>query len=213
VFTFPAVVTVTSASQARAVATSACALPDVPSGVFHCPAAFAVSYVLDFAPKGETGFGDESIELYPTGCPMVKGLGAVRTPTSSFYQLLARAMALGNVGGSTLRGIFNSDQEAAGSTGTVVGTFHMVGGPAPGFSLPIPGTVVFTPAVSSDGRSVTVKVGTLGQFVTHLAPGVWRVKAESPRVHYDNESWVCGVSPIRVKVEKEILVAVQCDTP
>jgi hypothetical protein len=212
VFTFPAVVTVTSASEARAVATSSCALPDVPSGVFHCPAAFAVSYQLDFAVKGEKGMGGEAIDVYPTGCPMVKGLGPVRTPTSAFYQLLARAMALGNVGGATFRGIFNS---AHGSlkTGTVVGTFRMVGGPPPGFSLPINGKVVFTPAVSSVGRSVTVQVNNSGLFVTYLAPGVWRVKAESPRVIYNDESWVCGASPISVRVEKEILVAVQCDTP
>lgn len=215
VFTFPAVVTVPSASEARAVAAASCALPDVRSGVFHCPAALAVSYHLVFAVKGEKGMGGEAIDVYPTGCPMVKGLGSVRTPTSAFYQLLARAMGLGSVGSATFRGMFNSSQGATSQlrTGTVIGTFRMVGGPAPGFSLPIPGTVAFTPTELSVGRSVTVKVNTSGQFVTHLAPGIWRVKAESPRVIYNNESWVCGASPIRVKVENTIHVAVQCDTP
>ena len=215
VFTFPAVVTVLSANEARAVAAASCALPDIAPGVFHCPAAFAVSYHLDFAVKGEKGMGGEAIDVYPTGCPMVKGLGPVRTPTSAFYQRLARAMKLGNVGSSTFRGMFNSSQGATSQlrTGTVIGTFRMVGGPAPGFSLPIPGTVAFTPTELSIGRSVTVKVNASGQFVTHLAPGVWQVKAESPRVIYNNESWVCGASPIRVKIENMIHVAVQCDTP
>ena len=211
-FTFPAVVTVPSPSEARAVAAASCALPDVRSGVFHCPAAFAVSYHLVFAVKGEKGMGGEAVDVYPTGCPMVKGLGPVRTPTSTFYQLLARAMVLGNVGGATFRGIFNSAHDSLKS-GTVIGTFRMVGGPAPGFSLSIPGTVDFTPAESSSGRSVTVKVNTSGQFVTHLEPGEWRVKAESPRVKFNNESWNCGASPIKVKVNNTINVAVQCDVP
>ncbi len=43
VFTFPKVVTVTSASAAHAVAKSACALPNAPQGAQACPVEFAVS--------------------------------------------------------------------------------------------------------------------------------------------------------------------------
>jgi hypothetical protein len=103
-FTFPMVVNVTGASAARRVATSACALPDFPTGVFHCPASFAVSYHLVFAVQGEKGMGGEAIDLYPTGCPMVKGLGTVRTPTARFYRRLARAMRLVHYNGLTFRG-------------------------------------------------------------------------------------------------------------
>lgn len=105
-FTFPTVMTVNSASAARAVASSACALPDFPPGVLHCPAAFAVSYHLDFAVKGEKGMGGEAIDLYPTGCPMVKGLGATRAPSSSFYRLLASATGLKNYSSLPFRGAF-----------------------------------------------------------------------------------------------------------
>jgi hypothetical protein len=103
-FTFPMVVNVSNARAARQVASSACALPDFPTGVFHCPAAFAVRYHLVFAVKGEKGMGGEAIDLYPTGCPMVKGLGVVRTPRPSFYRRLARAMGLGRYDSVTFRG-------------------------------------------------------------------------------------------------------------
>jgi hypothetical protein len=105
-FTFPTTVTVNSPSAARAVASAACALPDVPPGVYHCPAEFAVSYHLVFAVKGEKGLGGEAIDLYPTGCEGVKGLNKTRTPTPSFYRVLARAMGLGHYDNLTFRGTF-----------------------------------------------------------------------------------------------------------
>jgi hypothetical protein len=106
-FTFPRVVTSNSASAARKVASAACALSDFPPGVFHCPAAFAVSYHLDFAVKGQKGMGGEAIDLYPTGCAMVKGLGATRAPSPSFYRVLARAMRLKHFGSLIFGGSFN----------------------------------------------------------------------------------------------------------
>jgi len=105
-FTFPTVVTVARASAPRAVASAACALPDFSSGVFHCPAAFAVTYQLAFAIKGDTGFGGEPVDLYATGCPMIKGLGAARAPSPSFYRVLARALGLKSYSSSTFRGTF-----------------------------------------------------------------------------------------------------------
>lgn len=110
VFTFPTVVTVTSASAARAVASSACSLPDVPAGSFRCPAEFAVSYHLVFAVRGEKGMGGEAIDAHPTGCQLVTGLGSVRTTRyhPGFYRILARAMGLRNAGYQSFTGTLNA---------------------------------------------------------------------------------------------------------
>jgi hypothetical protein len=105
-FTFPAVVTVTNAAAALAVATSACALPDVPKGVRHCPAEFAISYHLVFWVLGQKGPGDDLVIVNPTGCQSITGLGAVRTTSfgASFYQLLGNAMGLRNASYRTFVG-------------------------------------------------------------------------------------------------------------
>ncbi len=105
-FTFPAVVTVTNAAAAQAVATSACALPDAPKGAQHCPAEFDVSYHLVFAVRGEKGLGGEAIDVNPTGCQRVTGLGTVREAISHpvFYQILGNAMGLKNANYMTFRG-------------------------------------------------------------------------------------------------------------
>jgi hypothetical protein len=110
VFSFPAVVTVTSANAARAVATSACALPDAPKGAQPCPIEFAVSYHLDFAVRGEKGMGGENIDVNPTGCQSVTGLGTVREVMShpAFYRLLGNAMGLKNASDLTFRGVGSS---------------------------------------------------------------------------------------------------------
>ena len=102
----PAVVTVTNAAAARAVATSACALPDVPKGVRHCPAGFAISYRLVFWVQGQKGRGDDLVVVNPTGCQSVTGLGAVRTTSfgAGFYQLLGNAMGLRNASYHTFVG-------------------------------------------------------------------------------------------------------------
>jgi hypothetical protein len=105
-FSFPAVVSVTNASKARAVATEACGLPNLPGGE-HCPAGFPVSYNLDFAVKGEKGMGGEAINAYPTGCETVTGLGAVRTTAEhhAFFRLLGNAIGLKDAGYFTFAGI------------------------------------------------------------------------------------------------------------
>ena len=109
-FTFPAVVTVTNAAGARAVAASACALPDAPKGAQACPVEFAVSYHLVFAVRGEKGMGGEAIDVNPTGCQSVTGLGTVREAMSSiaFFRLLGSAMGLKNASYLTFRGVFRT---------------------------------------------------------------------------------------------------------
>ena len=105
-FLFPAAFTVTNAAKARAVAKSACALPRLPGGE-HCPAEFPVSYNLDFAIQGEKGMGGEAINVYPTGCETVTGLGPVRTTAEHhrFFRLLGNAMGLKDAGYFTFAGI------------------------------------------------------------------------------------------------------------
>jgi len=103
-FSLPGVVDVTNSSLAREVASSACALPDTQPGVLHCPAAFAVSYRLDFDVKGVKGFGGEVIYLYPTGCQTITNLGSVRTTSSDFYRQLAQAMGFNNGNNLTFSG-------------------------------------------------------------------------------------------------------------
>jgi hypothetical protein len=105
-FSFPAVVTVKNASKARAVAAAACDLPRLPGGE-HCPAAFPVSYNLDFAVMGEKGLGGEAINVYPTGCETITGLGIVRTTAEhhAFFRLLGNAIGLKDAGYFTFAGI------------------------------------------------------------------------------------------------------------
>lgn len=106
VYTFPAAVNVTSASAAQAVAKSACALPDAPKGVQACPVEFAVSYHLVFAVRGEKGMGGEAIDVNPTGCQSVTGLGTVREAMAhpAFYRLLGNVMGLKNASYQTFQG-------------------------------------------------------------------------------------------------------------
>lgn len=110
VFSFPAVVTVTSSSASQAVAKAACALPDALKVAQACPAEFAISYHLVFAVRGEKGMGGEAIDVNPTGCQSVTGLGTVREAISSvaFYQLLGNAMGLKNANYLTFRGAFRT---------------------------------------------------------------------------------------------------------
>jgi hypothetical protein len=83
-------------------------LPDAPKGAQACPAEFAVSYHLVFAVRGEKGMGGEAIDVYPTGCQSVTGLGTVREVISrpAFYRLLGSAMGLKNANYRTFSGTF-----------------------------------------------------------------------------------------------------------
>ena len=100
-FTFPAVITVASPGQARAVAEAVCGLPLMPRVVTNCPADLGVSYRLGFA-AGSTTF--PVVTASAGGCAGVAGAGPVRSAGRSpgFWAVLARAMGIS--GGSALRG-------------------------------------------------------------------------------------------------------------
>lgn len=98
-------------------------------------------------------------------------------------------------------------------TGTVVGTFRIIGGPAPGVSIPARGTVLFTPLKQNQGSSVRAAVNATGRFIAHIPTGTWKVTASSPQFN-SNERGACGaLHPITVKVGKSTHVAVVCDAP
>jgi len=99
---------------------------------------------------------------------------------------------------------------AALKTGTVVGTFRLNGGPAPGKSIPARGTVIFTPLKKNQGTSLGVTVSATGRFIAHIPIGTWKVTASSPQFN-SNQRGGCGeVHPITVKVGKNTPVVVQC---
>ena len=100
-FTFPAVITVASPGQARAVAEAVCGLPLMPRVVTNCPADLGLSYRLSFA-AGATTF--PVVTASAGGCAGVAGAGPVRSAARSpgFWAVLARAMTIS--GGSALRG-------------------------------------------------------------------------------------------------------------
>jgi hypothetical protein len=92
-FAFPAVVTVTSPAEARAVAKALCALPPGPTGITNCPADLGISYQLRFAADGQHF---RVVTVASTGCEIVTGAGKVRTivKTPGFWFVLGKAMRL-----------------------------------------------------------------------------------------------------------------------
>jgi hypothetical protein len=92
-FTFPGLVTVTSAPAARSVATALCALPEQPAGITNCPADFGAGYQLRFA-AGSHHF--HVVKLQSTGCEIVSGAGKPRTTihNPAFWGVLGKAMGL-----------------------------------------------------------------------------------------------------------------------
>jgi hypothetical protein len=92
-YTFPAVVSVTRAAQARRVARAACALPPINRGVLACTVQYGASYQLTFGGRSGTG---ETIGFTPTGCETLTGLDSIRAigPRQGFYRTLGSAMGL-----------------------------------------------------------------------------------------------------------------------
>lgn len=92
-FAFPAVVTVTSPAQARAVAKALCALPPGPTGITNCPADLGITYQLRFAADGQHF---PVVKVTSTGCEIVSGAGKIRTiaKTPGFWFVLGKAMRL-----------------------------------------------------------------------------------------------------------------------
>jgi hypothetical protein len=101
-------------------------------------------------------------------------------------------------------------------TGTVIGTLRLVGGPAPGESIPARGIVTFAPVTEFQNATGTVtltgtSVSAAGRFIAHIPIGTWKVTASSPQFIQNGQRGACGaVRPITVKVGKTIHVAVQC---
>jgi len=101
-FAFPAVVTVTGPAEARAVATSLCALPRMPSAPMPCPMDQGVSYRLDFA-AGRASF--PPVTAAAGGCNPVTGAGPVRRAgPAGFWTVLGQAIGIEHAAGSALRG-------------------------------------------------------------------------------------------------------------
>jgi hypothetical protein len=92
-FTFPAVVTVTSAAEAGKVAAALCALPRQPAGITNCPADFGIVYQLRFAAAGHHF---HVVKLQTSGCEVVSGAGKPRTIVHdpAFWGVLGKAMLL-----------------------------------------------------------------------------------------------------------------------
>jgi hypothetical protein len=90
---FPNQVTVTNPALVRAVARALCALPDMPRGVFSCPALLlGTTYTLRFAVDGRPL---PMVTINQTGCETVTGVGPVRRVTSpAFWRVLAQAIGV-----------------------------------------------------------------------------------------------------------------------
>lgn len=71
----------------------------------------------------------------------------------------------------------------------VSGAFVLVGGPAPGVRLPLPGHIV---ATNTAGRRFTVTVGKSGLFTMWLPPGTYRLTGHSPRAHVGRHEMRCA---------------------
>lgn len=90
---FPNQVTVTNPALIRAVARGLCALPDVPRGVYNCPALLlGTAYTLHFAVGGRSL---PLVTVNTTGCLTVIGVGPARRVSSpGFWQVLSRAIGV-----------------------------------------------------------------------------------------------------------------------
>src|SRR5262249_54832510 len=98
-----------------------------------------------------------------------------------------------------------------GGHGTLTGVFLMVGGPAPGVSIRLPGRVI---ATNSAGEQVTVAIGHSGRFKISLAPGTYQLAGYSPRVHVDNAEMRCtAMHPVHIRVGEMTRANVYCSVP
>ena len=106
-----------------------------------------------------------------------------------------------------------SGADVPSKTGTIVGTFKLIGGPPPGESIPARGTVTFSPLTNDMAVAVVTVVKGSGRFSLRLTEGRWTVTARSPQFNH-GEAGACGTQhPITVKVGKRTNVAVLCEVP
>ncbi|HXP19584.1 MAG TPA: hypothetical protein VN840_08050 [Streptosporangiaceae bacterium] len=82
-------ITVTDPAKARTLARAVCDLPDMPKGVFHCPASFGGGYQLTFTAGGRRL---PVVNVQAGGCERVTGAGGVRwaARTPGFWAVLGR---------------------------------------------------------------------------------------------------------------------------
>jgi hypothetical protein len=94
----------------------------------------------------------------------------------------------------------------------VPGVFMMVGGPAPGARLPLPGRIV---ATNTAGRRFTGTVGKSGRFTMWLPPGTYHLTGHSTRVHAGHHEMRCAAAhPVRVRAASPApRVEVICSVP
>jgi hypothetical protein len=135
---FPSQVAVTNPALIQAVARALCALPDMPPGVYNCPALLlGTAYTLRFAA------GDRSLPLVTvnsTGCETVTGVGPVRRVSSpGFWRMLSRVL------GVKTPPVYGGDVPGAPCQPPSTGTTKING--CPGVARP--GTGVVAPAGSA----------------------------------------------------------------
>ena len=98
-----------------------------------------------------------------------------------------------------------------GRHGLVFGFFLMVGGPAPGVSVRLPGRVI---ATTTTGRRFTVAVKYRCRFQFRLPPGTYRLTGYSPRVRSNNAEMRCVAShPVHVRAGQSTRRNVYCSVP
>ena len=90
-FPFPSLVIVTNTTSVQDAAKALCALPRMPTGVYHCPADIGLDYHLTFSTANR---GFPTILVPATGCQEVSGLGPTRWTARSpaFWKALGKAM-------------------------------------------------------------------------------------------------------------------------
>jgi hypothetical protein len=90
---FPNQVTVTDRARVRALARALCALPDMPRGVFNCPALLlGTTYALRFAVDGRPL---PVITINATGCETVTGVGPIRRASPpAFWRVFSQAIGV-----------------------------------------------------------------------------------------------------------------------
>jgi hypothetical protein len=98
-----------------------------------------------------------------------------------------------------------------GRRGLVIGFFLMVGGPAPGVSVRLPGRVI---ATSTTGRRFSVAVNSTGRFQFRLPPGTYQLTGYSPRVHVNHAEMRCvATHPVRLRAGQSKRRNVYCSVP
>jgi hypothetical protein len=94
-FSFPATIKVSDPAQARAVATAACQLPQLPRVMMTCPADLGVTYRLGFAAAGRAY---PVVTASAAGCAKLVGLDMTRKAVPAFWVTLGKAMGLASPG-------------------------------------------------------------------------------------------------------------------